>query len=80
MCTKIFASVPENPELQSKANMPEIPATVPGLVCLKSRLLYLDINISYYEQMPETRTVYLESVPRSLKSRENLYRNHGQCA
>ena len=70
MCTKIRASVPENPVLKFKASipitwisMPEIQTNVPQ---------HHDQHACYYRQMPEAKIMCLESGSR--------YRNNGQCA
>ena len=65
--TQIKAYDPENPGLMKASipiiwvNMPEIKANVPG---------HADQRVCYYRQMPETRTIYLESGPRCLNSRK----------
>ena len=84
------ASVPENPGITTKPNMSIIWVSKPEIQANASR--NQDQGVCYRRQMPETRTVCLESGPRSLKSRQisretrvkmleikvNVYKTQGQ--
>ena len=92
MYTEIRTIVPENPGLKIKISMPitwvsmaEIEATVPR---------HQNHGVCYYRQIPQTRTVCLDSGPRCFKSSKtcteirvkmpeikgNVYKDQGQCS
>ena len=66
--TEMMDSVPENPGLTINDNMSMIWASMPEIHANASRKQ--DQVVSYHRQIPETRTVCLESGPRCLKSRQ----------
>ena len=66
MCTEIRDSVPEIPGLKIKANVPITWVSIPEIQANVPR--HEDQDVSYYSEMPEKQTMYMESGPKCLKS------------